>query len=307
MSMNKEYLELLIDPASGSSLSFDEEKGTIKSLSSDEEYKLESGVPIIKKKGEKEGLESSELHDKYSSEFHYNSHYEIDAESFDYFKEYDSKATHHEHKRLHEQIFTLIKKKEGIILDVGCGNAWVSKMGNKQGLKVISMDISLRNTITALKNNPHTNHFGLVADVYNLPIKDKSMDYIVASEIMEHVTDPGKFIEILYGKLKEGGKLIVTTPYNEKIAYNLCVHCNKLTPEHAHLHSFSEKNINNLMPEKCEWRWIKFSNKYLARLRTHIILKYAPFRLWQIIDTIVNKIVKEPTRLLIEIDTNSYF
>jgi len=305
--MNKEYLELLIDPTSGSPFSYDKEKGTIKSLSSGKEFKLESGIPIIKNKGEKEGLESSELFEKYSSEFHYNSHYETDAESFDYFKEYDSKATQHEHKRLHEQIFTLIKRKEGIILDVGCGKAWLSKMGNKQGLKVISMDISLRNPITALKNNPNDNHFGLVADVYDLPIKDKSMDYIVASEIMEHIADPRKFIEILLGKLKEGGKLIITTPYNEIIKYNLCVHCNKLTPEHAHLHSFNEKNIKDLIPEKCEWRWIKFSNKYLAILRTHIVLQYVPFRLWRVIDSIVNKIVKEPKRLLIEIDTNNYF
>ena len=106
--MNKEYLELLIDPTSGSPFSFDKEKGTIKSVSSGEEFKFESGIPIIKKKGEKEGLESSELHDKYSSKFRYNSHYEIDAESFDYFKESDSKATQHEHTRLHGDGLSLV-------------------------------------------------------------------------------------------------------------------------------------------------------------------------------------------------------
>ncbi len=299
--MNKQYLDLLINPKNGEPFIFNENKEKIICKTSGDEFEAKSGIPIIKEIKEQEGLGSTKLHKNHSSTFQYLSHYEKDAELFDYFEEPACKATEHEELRLHETIFSSIKNNNTFLLDVGCGNGWASLMGNKKGLKVISMDISSRNPTQALKNNNNPNHYGLVADVYNLPIKEKSLEYIIASEIMEHVINPTKFVDILYGKLKNGGKLIITTPYNEKLNYSLCVHCNSMTPNHAHIHSFSENNITKLIPPGCQWKWKKFSNKLLAKLRTHIILQFVPYRLWCLIDKIANKIANKPTRLLIEI------
>ena len=58
------------------------------------------------------------------------------------------------------------------------------------------------------------------------------------------------FIEKLIEKLKTGGKLIITTPYNEKLEYYLCVHCNLPTPKNAHLHSFNKQNIKEIISNK---------------------------------------------------------
>jgi len=44
-----------------------------------------------------------------------------------------------------------------------------------------------------------------------------------------------------------------------------------------------------------------FSNKALARLRTHILLRYLPFTNWQDIDRLANRIYPSPTRLMMNI------
>ncbi|MEO5782251.1 MAG: class I SAM-dependent methyltransferase, partial [Ginsengibacter sp.] len=167
---------------------------------------------------------------------------------------------------------------------------------------VISMDISTVNPIRALKENPNENHAALVADVFNLPIKNNSVDCIVASEIIEHVPDPKLFVDKLIEKLKPRGKLIITTPYDEKIEYYLCVHCYLPTPKNAHLHSFNKKNIIELIPSKTSgWRVKSFANKYLIRTGLNLLLSFLPFSLWKFIDRFANTIFSSPTRFIIEI------
>jgi 2-polyprenyl-3-methyl-5-hydroxy-6-metoxy-1,4-benzoquinol methylase len=129
-------------------------------------------------------------------------------------------------------------------------------------------------------------------------IKDESINCIIASEIIEHVPDPKKFISGLLRILTSNGKLIITTPYDEKFEYYLCVHCNKPTPKSALLHSFNEINIIQYVPgEALIWSSKKFINKYLIKIRSHIILKSLPYKYWELIDNLFNKLVNKPTRL----------
>src|SRR5690606_33120134 len=166
---------------------------------------------------------------------------------------------------------------------------------------VVSMDIALRNTSKALEVYPYENHYAVVADAFNLPFKKDSFDFIVASEIIEHVYDPEKFVENLFSVLKPGGKLIITTPYKEKIQYSLCVHCNKPTPVHAHLHSFDEKILKALYlkDDLKHFRYKTFGNKVFIHLRTHTVLKYFGFRFWKLIDDVGNFIYHAPLRILV--------
>ena len=165
------------------------------------------------------------------------------------------------------------------------------------------MDISFKNPAEVLKENPDENHAALVADAYHLPFKKNSFDAIIASEILEHVYDPKLFMIKLLEALKPGGRLIITTPYNEKIEYFLCVHCNKPTPKNAHLYSFNEKNIVNFIPQELvNFKTDKFSNKYLVRLRLNLLMSFLPFGLWKFKDAVINSIFKNPLRLLIELE-----
>ncbi|MFA6402910.1 MAG: class I SAM-dependent methyltransferase [Salinivirgaceae bacterium] len=301
-AMAHEFIKLLMNPNSQQGFIISNENSNlIVDSSNSQEFKFENQIAYIFNPNFVEVEKPSSFHSQFGTGFRYHDHYIKDTEVFDYFAEPQSNATQHENRRLHEAIFKKINKKSKTILDVGCGGAWVAKEAIQKGFMVISMDISSKNPVSAIKKYPSANHFGLVADVFNLPIKDETLDVIIASEIMEHVTDPKKFVEILYSKLKPNGMLIITTPYNEKIEYHLCVHCNKPTPQGAHLHVFNEQNIGQLIPQGSAWQFEKMNNRYLTRLRTHIFLKYLPFAIWRLIDKTTSFFFPKQERLLIEI------
>ena len=233
----------------------------------------------------------------------YLEHYQKDAEYFDYFKPYTCAFTNSEVNWLHRKIDSHIPKNAKLILDIGCGNGWVSQKYVSDVVSVISADIALINVERALKNKQHINHSGLVADVFNLPIQKDSIDCIIASEIIEHVPDPKLFIQKLFKVLKPGGTLVITTPYNETLVYHQCVHCNKLTPENAHIHSFHENDLPGLVPvDANNWAFEKFGNKYMHRIGAYHYLKSLPLGLWKSLDNITNKMIKKPKSLLIKIE-----
>jgi len=276
---------LLVDPLTREALIPDEAGLKAVSVSGTSSYEIIEGVPQIVN-GNSNIIRPSELHENQHSIFNYTEHYQADAGLFDYSEECESPATRHEIRRVHESILKEIHGTNASILDVGCGNGWAAAALVPKGHRVVSMDISTKNPVDSLKRTDHVNHAAVTADVYNMPFREETFDYIIASEIMEHVPDPGLFIQCLLKVLKREGKLIITTPYNEKIEYCLCVHCNRKTPMHAHLHSFNEKNISALIPaDGLTYKTNKFSSKDLARLHSHVVLKYFSFSFWQLADS----------------------
>lgn len=296
--MEREFLEILLSPITKNKLTFHTDK-----LNDDitgDSFDIIENVPVLIDFSSII-VNNSELHKSNSSDFNYIEHYQTDAELFDYFQEYECGASVFANNKLREIIIRKVPDIAKIILDVGCGKGWVAKSFIPQNRKVISLDISTINPIKIDKMINNKNHLGLTADAFNLPLADNSIDCIIASEIIEHVSDPKLFITSLFKALKIGGKLIITTPYNEKLQYYLCVHCNKPTPKNAHIHSFNENNILHYLPENSKNQISRTNNFYLEKLRMHIILKYLPFSLWQIVDKLANKIIGRPDKLLIEI------
>jgi len=282
------------------SLEISENKDELICLDCKQSYPIQNEVPNLFKPDEQSEIFQSEIHKKQGTEFKYKEHYQQDAIDFDYFQVRDS-GTEHSERRVREFIFAQAPKNPKRILDVGCGKAWVAEMFCPTAGEVISMDISYTNVGKALEKYPFKNHFGVVADAFNLPFRENSFDCIVASEIIEHVVHPDKFIENLIRILKPGGILLVTTPYKEKLHYNLCIHCNKLTPDHAHIHSFDENKLAGLYTKSdVSFAYKTFVNKVLMHLRTHIFLHFLSFKLWRFIDKVANTIYKAPATIFVK-------
>lgn len=264
-------------------------------------YEISNGVVIfIADDGERTSGEA-EIHRQYDSSFDYIEHYQTDGKVHDYFEERDAGVEHID-RRVHEYIFSQIKTSTGKVLDTGCGRAWVAGGLCPRGFEVVSMDISHDNTSKALEKYPFENHAAVVADVFSLPFRDEVFDYVIASEIIEHVVDPALFVKNLMRVVKPGGMLIVTTPYKEKIKYTLCVHCNRPTPLHAHLHSFDENKLTGLYREhdlkSCHY--IVFANKIPVHFRMQGILQHLNFRWWKIADTFFGLFFKAHLRILVK-------
>jgi SAM-dependent methyltransferase len=127
---------------------------------------------------------------------------------------------------------------------------------------------------------------------------------VILSEVIEHIVDPTALVKEMSRIIKPGGRLIISTPYKEQIHYSQCIHCNRLTPKNAHLHSFDEtklqlifSNAGLTMPKS-----YIFGNKALHLLRTSIVLKYFPFRLWKLIDRISNLIIPKMEHIILVYD-----
>lgn len=234
-------------------------------------------------------------------DFAYREHYQADAEVFDYYAGWEDPAAVHENQRLHQMILQHSPQQPARVLDVGCGSAWVAAHFSNSGVEVYSMDISTVNPEKALQKYPFSSHHGVVADVFNLPFQEETFDFIVASEIIEHVPEPAQFLAQLLPALASGGVLVVTTPHAEKLAYSLCVHCNRPTPHHGHLHSFTANALRDLLPAplRAGARTYTFVNKLLLHARTHIVLRHFPFWLWRFVDRFASFFVRKTSRLML--------
>lgn len=302
--MDTNYLSQLVHPIHKTQLQMDAATNLLSAVGYPEKFLIKQNVPILLVATEQEVLTDTQQHKDAGGKFHYKEHYQTDAETYEYFKDPESAVERTEHKRLHEYILAEIPRGNGWLLDTGCGGAWLAKAMNGAGKQIISMDIADINPIRAIKEAAYTGHYGLVADVFELPFRENSIDTIVASEIIEHVSDPRRFIAALLEVLRPGGKLIITTPYNERIQSSLCIHCNKLTPHNAHLHSFTESSIKKCVPASVKGaRTIVFNNKMLIRLGIQRLLAFLPLSIWKVVDSLANVLTKKRAyRLMLVIE-----
>jgi SAM-dependent methyltransferase len=109
------------------------------------------------------------------------------------------------------------------LIDVGSGVPFVADFARRQaGLAAVALDPSnyAREGARALglEVSPHLLGAGS-------PFDDQTFDIVYASEVIEHVDDPGEFLKTLAAHLAEDGVLVLTTPN----AANLSPATNPLT------------------------------------------------------------------------------
>jgi ubiquinone/menaquinone biosynthesis C-methylase UbiE len=99
-------------------------------------------------------------------------------------------------------------RREGLILDVGGGFGVMAQFLPQFVSKdkyYINLDIS----ITMLKYSPYQN---ILAAAENLPFRSNVFDYVICSEVLEHVRDKRKVLSEAYRVLKLKGLFLLTTP-----------------------------------------------------------------------------------------------
>jgi len=110
-----------------------------------------------------------------------------------------------------------IKNVTGRFLDIGCG--WRTYIDSVQAGFRVGVDIAL----PLLKKNAVQNRtegdgvFFILGDAENLNFfKSGQFDFVLCSEVIEHVLHPEKVFEGIHNVLKEGGRFLVTTPNYRK-------------------------------------------------------------------------------------------
>lgn len=98
------------------------------------------------------------------------------------------------------------------VLDVGCGDGLVAKvlMSNRKGKLDWGVDLSEREIKKAKELKIYKNC--AVANVYNLPFKDRSFLTVFSNSVIEHIPDLERALSEMSRVLKKDGELIITVP-----------------------------------------------------------------------------------------------
>jgi len=101
----------------------------------------------------------------------------------------------------------------GTALDVGCGSQPFRELFNPN---VRYQGVDIRDASHFGYNNvPDTIYYS--GDVW--PVADASVDFVLATETLEHVEDPGKFLAQAYRCLSPRGRLLLTVPFAARWHY----------------------------------------------------------------------------------------
>ncbi len=107
-------------------------------------------------------------------------------------------------------IINFLRGKQGLkILEVGCGLGYLTYSLNCLGHSARGIDISSNSIDLARKE---LGEFFSNLAVEDLEGEDGSFDLIIATELIEHLKDPGGFLNKCQKLLNHGGSLILTTP-----------------------------------------------------------------------------------------------
>lgn len=129
-------------------------------------------------------------------------------------------------------------KKDISILEVGSGLGYLTYSLNKAGYTTIGLDLS-REAVNKAKER--YGNFYEAGDLFLVSKeRPKCYDCIIMTEILEHVENPKSFIEATLFMLKDGGKLIITTPNKTKSEKGI-IWQSDVPP--VHLWWLSEKSI----------------------------------------------------------------
>lgn len=101
------------------------------------------------------------------------------------------------------------------VIDVGCGEGGIIAFCAQQGSEVIFVDMDegkLAATEARVKQSPAHAYRAIASDCDPIPLPDGSGDVVICTEVLEHVSDPRKFLSELIRVTRPGGQLLVSVP-----------------------------------------------------------------------------------------------
>lgn len=98
--------------------------------------------------------------------------------------------------------FTL-DRRYSFALDVGCGEGLLKKMGVP---RTVGIDIQPGPNVT------------ITASAESLPFRNATFELVFAGEVIEHLTDPAMALKDWVRVLKEGGRMVISTPNGLRVS-----------------------------------------------------------------------------------------
>ena len=125
-------------------------------------------------------------------------------------------------------IVASLRSNRARVLDIGCGYGALSlTLSESAGFDVVAMDVlevrltSVRARKAARDPEAAARIRIVRADAESLPFRDESFDAVVATEVLEHLDEPGRMLSEARRVLRPGGQFFMTTPNAQALPYRI--------------------------------------------------------------------------------------
>lgn len=140
----------------------------------------------------------------------------------------------------------------GRVLDFGCGNGDVVEELRSHGRDAIGVELDEPRIRQALKPGARA-HVVLYGGDTPLPFEPSSFDWIVSTEVIEHVPGIARYVPEFHRLLRPGGRMLVTTPDITSIPSSFPANC---VPWHllesTHINFFTPPSVTALFASHFE-------------------------------------------------------
>lgn len=101
-----------------------------------------------------------------------------------------------------------VEQKDPQILDLGCGTGWLAGILGRFG-PTTGVDLSPGAIGRAMERHPDVRF--LCGDLFTLSLPPEGFDVVVSVQVIEHVEDPARFVNLAADLLRPGGHLLLIT------------------------------------------------------------------------------------------------
>ena len=143
----------------------------------------------------------------------------------------------------YEAVLKHLPKSATHVVDLGCGDGYLSYMMALAGHVVTSVDLSANRLKKFEEVAKKYNIQQVQADIKATGLPSGFFDAVVCSEVIEHIEGYEDVLREAHRILKPGATFIVTVPYNEQLKIIICPHCHKPFYRDGHVNSFNKQNL----------------------------------------------------------------
>jgi SAM-dependent methyltransferase len=152
--------------------------------------------------------------------------------------------------------------KGSLVLNIGVGNGYLESILVQNGQSVSCLDPS-NSAIEKIREQLGLGAKAQVGYSQSIPFSDASFDYVIMSEVLEHLDDAviEKTLTEVKRVLNNGGKFLGTVPADEnlKAGIAVCPKCGEYFHRWGHMQTFSQESLLKMLS-------LDFSNVSIKRV-----------------------------------------
>lgn len=172
---------------------------------------------------------------------------------------YSDAASNTHHPYVYPVLRRYLETSSGPILDLGCGNGWITRALLREGMDIYGVDASESGIRIASQDAPGRFHvLDLSEGTLPGPLQEIPFRTIISTEVIGHLYHPRGLLDFSRRILDKsgGGRLILSTPYHGYLKNLALAVTNKLDDHHCVLWDggiikfFSRRTLEQMLNEQ---------------------------------------------------------